>query len=215
MPPMRNRTIVALVASSASLLVACGGAAAPFDKLSDSAVTVYRLQNYEPPAAAAATAAPATTGIPSLIPGLTIPPEIQTWVQQGAQGLGALGLQIPGLTTGTTTPTTTPVAPDAPRFEGFRIIGQSQVMDSKIREQLIDIFGKDKNFDEKAGACLYPELGVSYPQPTPMLPYDILISFSCNRIEPKNFQWPHANRGLKKETVQKFSSINQQLFGGG
>lgn len=212
MPRMTNRTLIALTAVSASLLAACGGAAAPFDRLTDSQVTVYRLQNYEPPAAAATTT-PAP-GIPNLIPGLTIPPEIQTWVQQGAQGLGGLipGLQIPGITT-----PTTPVAPvaDAPRFEGFRILGQSQVLDPKLRENLIDIFGKESNYDEKAGACLYPELGVSYPQAAPMLPYNILISFSCNRIEPKNFQWPHPNRGLKKETVQKFSAINQQLFGGG
>jgi len=210
---MINRTLIAVTAVSALSLAACGGAAAPFDRLTDSQVTVYRLQNYEPPAAAT-PAATQPGALPQLIPGLTIPPEIQTWVQQGAQGLGGLlpGLQIPGITTPATP--TQPVA-DAPRFEGFRIIGQSQVLDPKLREKLIDIFGNESNFDEKAGACLYPELGVSYPQAPPMLPYDILISFSCNRIEPKNFQWPHPNRGIKKETVQKFSAVTQQLFGGG
>lgn len=210
---MINRTLIAITAVSAFSLAACGGAAAPFDRLEGSQVVVYRLQNYEPPAAATTT--PQAGALPQLIPGLTIPPEIQTWVQQGAQGLGGLlpGLQIPGITTPAQT-TTQPVQ-ETPRFEGFRILGQSQVLDSKMRTQLIDIFGKESNFDEKAGACLYPELGVSYPQTPPMLPYDILISFSCNRIEPKNFQWPHPGRGMKKDTVQKFSSITQQLFGGG
>jgi hypothetical protein len=47
-----------------------------------------------------------------------------------------------------------------------------------------------------------------------MLADNVLVSFSCNRVEAKNFQWPFANRGLKQETVKKFSTLSQQLFGG-
>ena len=57
----------------------------PFDQVEKSNLLVFRLQNYEPPApaapAAGQTAAPILQGLP---------PEIQNWIQQGAQGLQQL-----------------------------------------------------------------------------------------------------------------------------
>ncbi len=214
MPGMQIRTIALVAAALASLSVGCKGSpASPFDRLKDSPITVYRLQNWEPPQATAA-ATPAIPGA-SMIPGL--PPEIQTWISQGAQGMGSLippGLLPPGLIPGTATPGATPAAlpADAPRFEGFRIIQQSQVMDQKIRDQIIDLVGYESSFETKSSNCLYPELGMSFAGGTP--PADVLVSFSCKQVQARNFQWPFPENGLKKDTVDKFQSMTQQLFGG-
>ncbi len=175
-------------------------------------MVVYRLQNFEPPAQAALPA-PTQPGA-ALIPGL--PPEIQTWVQQGMQGMCAL--QIPGLPPvpgcGAQAGAAVPTAPvDAPRFEGARILAQAQVMDPKIREQIVNIMGFDDNYGPKKSPCMYPELGISFMGQNP--PANVLVSFSCNQIQARNFQWPHADSGLKDDTVVKFKNIVQQLFGGG
>src|SRR3982751_6609778 len=78
---------------------ACASApAAPFDTLKTANATAFRLQNFEPPTPAPGAALPAP-GAP--IPGL--PPEIQNWIQQGAQGLTQLippVLLPPGLVPG-------------------------------------------------------------------------------------------------------------------
>lgn len=210
---MNTRNLTLVVAAAASLHVACAsGPAAPFDRLKDSPITVYRLQNYEPPPVA--QTAPAAPGVP-MIPGL--PPEIQTWINQGAQGMGSLippGLLPPGLIPGTGPAAPTAPVADAPRFEGFRILGQTQVMDQKLKDELANLLGTEKNYDSRMGQCLYPELGISFQQPPPMLPDNVLVSFSCNRVEAKNFQWPFADKGMKQDTVKKFSNITQQLFGG-
>jgi hypothetical protein len=221
---MNTRPVIVLALACAGAAVACKSApASPFNQLKDSQITVYRLQNYEPPAAAA-TPAPAPTpgaqpGTP-MIPGL--PPEISSWVGQATgQGLGSLippGLLPPGLIPGQTPPAAAPppaappVAPDAPRFEGFRILGQSQVLDPKLREQLVDILGYPESFGTKKSNCLYAEMGVSFQQMP--APADVLVSFSCNKAEARNFTWPHTENGLTEDTVKKFSAITQKLFGG-
>ncbi len=67
---------------------------------------------------------------PGAIPGL--PPEIQQWIQQGAQALPQLippGLIPPGLIPGAPTTPAAPAQPTEPRFHGFRILSQTQVMD--------------------------------------------------------------------------------------
>jgi hypothetical protein len=217
MRAMEKRTPVLVAAVLACVPIACKGApASPFDRLQESQITVYRLQNWEPPATVTATAVPGQAAATSLIPG--IPAEIQTWVSQGAQGMGSLippGLLPPGLIPGTTaqpTPTATTPAADVQRFEGFRIIQQSQVLDAKMREQLIDILGYDSSFDTKRSQCLYPELGISFAQGT-LPPADVLVSFSCNQVQARNFQWPFQVNGLTQDTVKKFSVVTQQLFG--
>ncbi|MFW5740025.1 MAG: hypothetical protein ACOC1F_06630, partial [Myxococcota bacterium] len=137
---MRTRTYVLIAAGVASLTMGCKGSpAAPFNTLQDGQITVFRLQNYQEPEAAAPAPQPtAPSPIPGL-PGLPIPPEFQPQVQQ-AQNM--ICQMLPPGTPGCTPagqPTTEPVQapPNAPMFEGFRIIGQAQVMDPSLREQII------------------------------------------------------------------------------
>src|SRR5690606_17328799 len=135
--------------------------AAPFDTLKTSNLTAFRLQNYEPPEAAAAT----TPTVPGQIPGL--PPEIQQWIQQGAQGLQAL--IPPGLLPGRP-PAAAPTQPvsSVPRFHGFRILGQTQVMDPDLKEQLGELLGEPDSFDNSYARCapgvIYAEMGLTFTQ---------------------------------------------------
>src|SRR5579864_9368986 len=96
------------VASGASM--ACATISPPFDKMKDQPMTVYRLQNFEPPQQAPAAAAPT---------GMQLPPQIQAWIQAGASLLPP-GLLPPGLVPGSTPAPVT--AADVPRFHNFRII---------------------------------------------------------------------------------------------
>ncbi|HEY5957452.1 MAG TPA: hypothetical protein VIV60_12890, partial [Polyangiaceae bacterium] len=132
--------------------------AAPFNTMEKSNVLVFRLQNYEPPAAVAATtAAPGQ----ALLQGL--PPEISTWIQQGAAGLQQLippGL-IPQLNPGGQQAAAPVAQADVPRFYGFRILSQNQVMDSDLRATLGKIFGDSDNYETPKYNCLYPEMGVA------------------------------------------------------
>ncbi len=187
---------------------------APFDTIKSSNLTAFRLQNYEPPAAATTTPAPGATGL--TIPG--IPPEIQTWVQQGAQGLQALlppGLLPPGL------PGATPAAPapvaEVPRFHGFRILGQTQVMDPDLREKLGKILGDEDSFDNKAARCapgvLYAEMGLTWSSGAPGTPSnDVLISFSCSQAVSRSFSWPHPATGMTPDTVKSLTEVVQKLW---
>ncbi len=151
----------------------------PFDTLPDSNATAFRLQNYEPPAAAPAAAA----GVPGAIPGL--PPELQQWIQQGAQALPQLippGLIPPGLIPGVPGAAAPTPQPDAPRFHGFRILNQTQVMDPKLKEDLADLLGDEDSFDNADARCapgvIYAEMGLSWSA-GPGASNDLLISMSC------------------------------------
>lgn len=180
------------------------GPAAPFDTLKGSNVIAFRLQNYEPPPQQAA----APPGPGGLIPGL--PPEIQQWVQAGAQGLSQLlppGLLPPGVT-GAAAP---PPQPDAPRFHGFRILSQTQVFDSNLQEQLAEILGDPDNFHNQHSACAYSEMGLSF-SPQPGVTNDILISFSCNQVVAQTFAWPHGTAGMKPSTVKNLSETVQKIW---
>lgn len=186
-----------------------GKPAAPFDTLKTSQATAFRLQNYEPPAAATPTAQPGA------IPGL--PPEIQQWVQAGAQGLQQLippGLLPPGMLGGATPGTPLQAQPDAPRFPtsqpNFRILSQTPVMDEELREDLGKIFGDDGNFDSTQANCMYAEMGLAWT--STMGNNELLVSFSCNRVEARGFAWPHSNTGMKPNTVKKLSEVVQKLF---
>ncbi|MGC4089413.1 MAG: hypothetical protein QM756_16295 [Polyangiaceae bacterium] len=189
---------------------------APFDTLKTSNLTAFRLQNYEAPAAATTTpaATPGATGI--TIPGL--PPEVQTWVQQGAQGLTALlppGLLPPGLP-GATAAAPAPVA-EVPRFHGFRILGQTQVMDADLKEKLGKILGDEDSFDNKAARCapgvLYAEMGLTWATGAPGQPSnDVLISFSCSQAVSRSFSWPHPATGMTADTVKSLTEVVQKLW---
>lgn len=208
-PPMRVRTSAFVLGTWVALVGVVGGCAsnpvAPFDSFKGAPTTAYRLQNYEPPPQVAATPTP-----PGQIPGL--PPEIQKWVQAGASMLPP-GLLPPGLIPGVGAPAPAPVD-TTPRFHNFRVLGMpTNVMDPKLRDELIDIFGFEKHFDDNHGACLYAEFGFSFArigQP----PADVLVSLSCNQVQGQNFMWPHRSTGLTPDTAARISKVSQQIFGG-
>jgi hypothetical protein len=184
--------------------VGCAGKpAAPFDTLKTAQVTAFRLQNYEPPATAPG-AAPAA-GVPGL------PPEIQSWIQQGAQGLQQLippGLLPPGLIPpGGAVPgvAAQPAVDTTPRFHGFRILSQTQVIDEDLKEDLADVLGDDNH-----AGCMYAEMGLSFAAGGPA--NDVLISFSCNQVQARTFAWPHPSTGMKPGTVKELSEVVQKLF---
>ena len=180
---------------------------APFNQLEKSNLLVFRLQNYEPPA----PPAPAAGQPAPILQGL--PPEIQTWIQQGAQGLqqlippGLLGNLAPGAAA--------PPAPDAPRFYGFRILGQTQVADPDLKQQLAALFGNKDHFEAPKTNCLYPELGFSFG-PGPGSPSnDFLVSFSCNQVQARSFAWPHPYTGMTSDTVSSLTQIVKKIWPGG
>jgi hypothetical protein len=180
---------------------------APFDSMKNAPMTAYRLQNYEPPPTPAA-AAPTP---PGQIPGL--PPEIQKWVQAGASMLPP-GLLPPGLIPGAATPVAPPAVDTTPRFHNFRVLGMpANIIDPKLRDELIDIFGFEKNFDDSHGSCVYAEFGFSFArigQP----PADVLVSLSCDQVQAQNFMWPHKSTGLTPDSAARISKVSQSIFGG-
>ena len=202
----RTRNVVFFACLSvAGLSFSCAGTPiAPFDSFKSAPIQAFRLQNYEPPPQAAAPTAPGQ------IPGL--PPEIQKWVQAGASMIPP-GLLPPGLIPGMGAPTAPPVD-NTPRFHNFRVLGMpTNVIDNKLRDELIAIFGFSKNFDAPQASCMYAEYGFSFGrlgQP----PADVLVSLSCDQVQAQNFVWPHANVGLTPDTTSRISKLIPSLFGG-
>jgi hypothetical protein len=179
---------------------------APFNQVEKSNLLVFRLQNYEPPAAAA----PAAGQPAPILQGL--PPEIQTWIQQGAQGLQQL---IPPGLLGNLAPAAAQPAPEAPRFYGFRILGQTSVSDPDLKKQIAELFGTKDNFEAPKTNCLYPELGFSFG-PGPGSPSnDFLVSFSCNQVQARSFAWPHPYTGMTSSTVSDLTQIVKKIWPGG
>jgi hypothetical protein len=207
---MRERTsnvVLGIWVTLLGLSTGCAGnPVAPFDSMKSAPMTAYRLQNYEPPPQAAA--APAA---PGQIPGL--PPEIQTWIKAGASMLPP-GLLPPGLIPGVGAPAPAPAVDNTPRFHNFRVLGMpANVMDQKLRDELIDIFGFEKNFDDTHGSCVYAEFGFSFArigQP----PADVLVSLSCDQVQAQNFIWPHKSTGLTPDSAQRIIKVSQAIFGG-
>ena len=137
-----------------SLGTGCAGSpVAPFDSFKSAPITAYRLQNYEPPPAVAA--APTA---PGQIPGL--PPEIQKWVTAGAAMLPP-GLVLPGAHSRPRSTGAAAAAVDnTPRFHNFRVLGMpTNVIDTKLRDELVDIFGFAKNFDDTHATASMPSSG--------------------------------------------------------
>lgn len=188
--------------------------AQPFEQMKGQPITIHRLQNFEPPAPAAATPGAAIPGLPA---------EIQQWVQQGAQMLPP-GLIPPGLIPGTST---APAATDAPKFYNFRILGSVSVTDSKMRDEINELFGKESNFEAPKQSCMYAEFGFSIgaaPNATPGVqgapgpagtPADVLVSLSCNQVQLTTYAWPYGSKtGLTADTSKKIVAIVQKAFGG-
>ncbi len=108
-----------------------------------------------------------------------------------------------------------PPAPDAPRFYGFRILGQTQVADPELKKQLASLFGTKDNFEAPKTNCLYPELGFSFG-PGPGSPSnDFLVSFSCNQVQSRSFPWPYPYTGMTSNTVSDLTQIVKKLWPGG
>jgi hypothetical protein len=178
----------------------CGSSLAqPFDQMKSAPITVYRLQNFEPPPQQAAA------------PAFQLPPQIQQWVQQGAAMLPP-GLIPPGLIPGAAAPA--PPAQDAMRFHGFRVLGWKPVPDEKTHDEVLDIFGHESNFVTQHDGCMFAEFGVSIQQQAPQ-PADILISLSCDQAASGGgFQWPYAKNGISADTAKRIVAVVQKTFGG-
>ncbi|HKQ70777.1 MAG TPA: hypothetical protein VJT73_15630 [Polyangiaceae bacterium] len=202
------KSVIGLSAVTIGLATGCASnPVAPFDGFKSAPMTAYRLQNYEAPAQAATVPT-----APGQIPGL--PPEIQKWVQLGASALPP-GLLPPGLIPGLgTAAAPAPVVDNTPRFHNFRVLGMpATVIDTKLRDELIDIFGFEKNFDDTHGNCVYAEFGFSFAR-VGQPPADVLVSLSCDQVQAQNFAWPHRSTGLTPDTVTRISKVSQAVFGG-
>jgi len=188
--------------------------AQPFEQKKQDPITIYRLQNFEPPQQP-------TGGAPQAgaVPGL--PPQIQQWLSGAAAALPP-GLIPPGLLPGGTP--AAPAAANVPRYYNFRILGSMSVTDSKQREEILKLFGTDSNFEQPKQSCMYAEFGFQIGQPPPpgvqgapttSLPADILVSLSCDQVQMFNYGWPYGSKtGLGPDTSKKIIAIVQKAFGG-
>jgi len=206
---------VALMLSASVTGSGCAGALSqPFVQMKSQPVTVFRLQNYEPP--------PATAATPSAAPG--IPPQIQQWLSAGAQLLPP-GLLPPGLLPGGTPAPN--AAADVPRFHNFRILGSMAVNDKTLHDDILDLFGHESNFTQPRESCMFAEFGfqVGYgaapgaPVGTAPVggqpPADILVSLSCNQVQMIGYQWPYGTKtGLTADSSKKIVALVQKAFGG-
>ena len=109
-----------------------------------------------------------------------------------------------------------PTAPAAgPMFEGYRVLGQAQILDPKLKKELIDVFGYKSSFGPDESPCMYPEIGFQFGPPGPRPTVNVLVSFSCNQVQARNFQWPHPDNGLTEKTSKRLTKVIAGAFGGG
>lgn len=184
--------------------------AQPFETMKSQPVTVHRLLDYETPAAQ-----------PGAAPGAAqIPAQIQQWLS-GAASLLPPGLLPPGLLPGTSLP----AAENVQRFYNFRIVGTASVTDNKTREEILEVFGKESNFQNPRVSCMYAEFGFQIGQPAPggvvqgapnpNPPADILVSLSCEQVQMFNYSWPYGTKtGLTPDASSKILAIVRRVFGG-
>jgi hypothetical protein len=196
----KSLALLALVAASN---MGCASLSPPFSDMKGSQMTVYRLQNYEPPQPVP-TQAPAQGG-------LQLPAQIQQWIAAGASLLPP-GLLPPGLVPGSAPPP--PPAADAPRFHAFRILEWQPVNDPGVKSDIVDTFGHPSNFTSPQFSCMYAELGFAIAQPNNPVPADILVSLSCQQVQAFNFAWPYPQTGITPDTEKKFAQIAQKVFAG-
>jgi hypothetical protein len=199
--------MLAMLVVTAAATTGCASRAVPFDKLDQSTVTILRLQQ------APQAQLPTQPGGVPLIPGL--PPEIQALAQQTVEQLQAQGLIPPGLIPGMGTPTPAP----QPQFQPYTndpqwvISDQRPVVDEKLRDKLLDIFGDDASFNDQRGNCWFPGMAVSFQSPNFPQPVDVVVSLSCNQAVGYGFTWPHPSSGLTPQTAGELTGIYQSLFG--
>jgi hypothetical protein len=195
--------VLAQLALAAASSTGCASLSPPFSDMKGSQMTVYRLQNYEPPQQAP-TQAPAQGG-------LQLPPQIQQWIAAGASLLPP-GLLPPGLVPGSAPPPAPPA--DAPRFHAFRILEWQPVNDPSVKSDIVDTFGHSSNFANPQFSCMYAELGFAIAQPSNPVPADILVSLSCQQVQAFNFAWPYPQTGITPDTEKKLAQIAQKVFAG-
>jgi hypothetical protein len=196
------RAAVALALVAVATTTGCAALTPPFDQMKSSQMTVYRLQNFEPPAQAQAQTAPGAFG------GLQLPPQIQQWITAGASLLPP-GLLPPGLLPGTAPQ---PPPPDAQRFHNFRILDYRIVDDPGVKSDIIDLFGHGSNFQNSPSSCMYAEFGYAIAQPNAPAPADILVSLSCEQVQAYNFAWPYPQTGITPDSSKKIGAIAQRIF---
>ncbi|HEY8090614.1 MAG TPA: hypothetical protein VIF09_22285 [Polyangiaceae bacterium] len=197
---------VAFLAVALTAATGCTPALSPpFDQMKGAQMTVYRLQNFVPPAAGQQ---------PSAANPFQLPPQIQQWITAGASLLPP-GLIPPGILPGTSA---APVAPDASRFppgpQGFPILSTQQVTDPGVANDILDTLGHPASFQPPTQGCMYAELGIAIQQQGNPQPADVLVSLSCMQVQATGFQWPYQNTGLTETSEHKFASILQRVFGG-
>jgi hypothetical protein len=193
------------------LATGCASRTAPFNDLDQASVTILKLQGQEVAATPTPGGVPGIGGLP--IPGLT--PEQQAQLQAGVQQLGQgiqqmiPGLQIPGMPG--TTPQTQPAAQQM-RFNGFVILDQRTIADSTTKDELLDTFGKEDNFNQNRGPCFTPGLGVVFQDPKKGN-VELMVSFACNQVQGNGFRWPYPANGLAPEASQNLRRVYEQNFG--
>ena len=207
---LKTSTFALAAALTVATVSGCAGTpAAPFDQLKTANLTAYRLQHATPTGAL-----PGAAATPGAAPGLAIPglpPEMNSWIQQGAAGLSAV---LPGLLPGAAA--ALPAADTSPRFHDFRILSQTQVLDPELKETLGKLLGDKDSFDNAQARCapnvFDADLGMSFTSGTGGPPNDLLISFQCNQIVSRRFAWPHPATGMTLDTVKKIAEIALKIF---
>jgi hypothetical protein len=179
----------------------CASLSPPFDTMKDSRMTVYRLQNFE---------APPPSPIAPSAGALTLPPQIQQWIQAGASLLPP-GLLPPGLLPGSA-PAAPAAAIEAPRFHNFRILEWQPVNDASVKNDIVSAFGRASGFQDVTSNCMFAEFGFAIAQPTSPTPADILVSLSCQQVQTFNFTWPYTQTGITPDTSKKIAAIVQRVF---
>jgi hypothetical protein len=199
---MTHRLALIVPALAALALSGCSPSLSlPFASLGNGTITIYRLQNVEPPAAGAQPGA-VTFQLPS---------EVQQLIS-GAAALLPPGLIPPGLIPGA--PAARPPTPQDLRFHDFRVISWQTVNDPAQRTEILDILGHDSNFVAPHATCMYAEFGFAI-QPSPGAPTDdVLVSLSCGQVQAFNFVWPYGNSGISGDAAKRIVAVATKSFGG-
>jgi hypothetical protein len=170
----------------------------PFSQLGGGTVTIYRLQNFEPPASQPGTVT------------IQLPNEVQQLIT-GAAALLPPGLVPPGLLPGST-PAPAPTGQEL-RFHNFRVIDWKTVTDPAQKNEILDILGHSSNFGPLQSTCMYAEFGFAF-QPSPGASTDdVLVSLSCGQVQAFNFVWPYSASGISRDVANRIVGVASKAFG--